>query len=143
MSTLESVILPLKESQSLAAAGIVLDTALVWVYVKDANGKIVLTVMPSEDAAADCLGADCDGQKVICSAPVLSELLDAIRAKADAIEERMNRGMELERHEEEEQILYELVGQGHGNCEDDWQQAVGKGSTDLLAAAALLREVSK
>jgi hypothetical protein len=79
MTSLESIVLPLTESRALAEAGIVLDTALVWVYVKDANGRIVLTVIPREDAAADCLGADCDGQKVICGAPVLSELLDAIR----------------------------------------------------------------
>ena len=45
MNTLESIVLPLPESRALAEAGIVLDTALVWVYVKDANGRIVLTVM--------------------------------------------------------------------------------------------------
>ena len=31
MTSLDSIVLPLKESQSLAAAGITLDTALVWV----------------------------------------------------------------------------------------------------------------
>ena len=134
MSTLESVVLPLKESQSLAAAGITLDTALVWVEYSTATYSEWHVRERQRETSTTLAGA--------VSAPTLSELLDAIRAKADAIEERMNRGMELERHEEEEQILYELVGQGHGNCEDDWQQAVGKGSTDLLAACALLQEVS-
>ena len=65
MKGLESVALPLEQSRALAEAGIALDTAMVWVYVKDANGRIVLTVMSRRDAAAACLGADCDGQKVI------------------------------------------------------------------------------
>ena len=124
MTSLESIFLPLAESRALAEAGIVLDTALVWVYVKDANGKIVLTVMPSEDAAADCLGADCDGQKIICGAPVLSELMNAIYARYDNAEITMY-GSGL--------IDVWIGKEAHQQNED----------TDLLAAYALLREVSK
>ena len=140
---LESVVLPLAESRALAEAGIVLDTALVWVYVKDANGKIVLTVMSRRDAAAACLGADCDGQKVICGAWTLSELLDAIRKRVDELITKSGRNLELSRTELDDAIYWEVIGLGKNDCEDDWQQAVGEGSTDLLAAAALLREVSK
>ena len=134
MSTLESIVLPLPESQSLAAAGIVLDTALVWVYVKDANGKIVLTVMPRRDAAAACLGADCDGQKVICGAPVLSEMLDAIQAKVggkptDETTVILSHGSE--------------AGAFAGVRTEGGKYEIATASNDLLAAYQFLREVSK
>ena len=133
MSTLESVVLPLEQSQSLAEHGVVLDTALRWVTNPYNKEPFVIPVW----------FPPADGEVVLCPAPVLSELLDAIRVKADAIEVKINRRMELERHEYDEQVCWELVGQGQGSCEDDWQQAVGKGTTDLLAACALLMEVAK
>ena len=143
MKGLESVVLPLAESRALAEAGIALDTAMVWVYVKDANGRIVLTVMSRRDAAAACLGADCDGQKVICGVWTLSELLDAIRKRVDELITKSGRNLELSRTELDDAIYWEVIGLGKNDCEDDWLQAQGKGSTDLLAAAALLREVSR
>ena len=134
MSTLESIVLPLPESRALAAAGIVLDTALVWVYVKDANGKIVLTVMPRRDAAA-CLGADCDGQKVICGAPVLSEIVDTIRAKVG-------------KPVDETTVILNRDGDKAGANwvgvrKKDAEYEIAQAPTDLLAAASLLLEVSR
>lgn len=133
MTPLESIVLPLAESRKLMEAGILMGTALVWVYVKDANGRIVLTVMPSEDAAADCVGADCDGQKVICGAPVLSELLDAIRAKV---------GKPVD---ETTVILNRDGGEAGANWvgvrTEDAEYEIAQAPTDLLAAYQLLREV--
>ena len=138
MTSLESIVLPLAESRALAEAGIVLDTALVWVYVKDANGKIVLTVMSRMDAAAACLGADCDGQKIICGAPVLSELLDAIRAGAI----KKVCGMD----DDETTVILSRHYAGGSMCGVRTvlgEYEVTQAPTDLLAAAALLREVSR
>ena len=135
MSTLESIVLPLPESRALAAAGIVLDTALVWVYVKDANGRIVLTVMSRRDAAAACLGADCDGQKVICGAPVLSEIVDTIRAKVG-------------KPVDETTVILNRDGDKAGANwvgvrKKDAEYEIAQAPTDLLAAASLLLEVSR
>ena len=133
MTSLESIVLPLEQSRALVEHGIVLDTAMVW--VRDPNtGDISVDARENRDVSL---------WSILCPTPVLSELLDAIRVKADAIEVKINRRTELERHEDDEQVCWELVGQGQGSCEDDWQQAVGKGTTDLLAACALLLEVAK
>lgn len=134
MTSLEQIVLPLEQSRQLMEHGIALDTAMVWVYVKDANGKIVLTVMPRRDASAACLGADCDGQKVICGAWVLSELLDAIRAKQPyAVVQCGNR-----RHD--------CVGSERSACsamQPEGCSDIRYGDTDLLAAYALLLEVAQ
>jgi hypothetical protein len=145
VSTLESIVLPLADSRALVEHGIVLDTAMVWAemdggYQCDENGDPQQEMPPYADVVP---GDSPYHGTFICLAPVLSELLDAIRAKADAMETKVDRGMKLERHEWDGKIDWELVGQGKGNCEDDWREAEGKDSTDLLAAAALLLEVSK
>ena len=136
MTSLSQIVLPLAESRLLVEKGIKLDTAMVWFVMTE--GSFCQKVFPIGEVPYDP-GVSYE----LVSAPTLSELLDAIRVKADAIEVKINRRTELERHEDDEQVCWELVGQGQGSCEDDWQQAVGKGSTDLLAAAALLMEVAK
>jgi hypothetical protein len=135
--TLETIVLPLEQSRALVEAGIVLDTAMVYLLYSHLNGSHE-TWYPREKEGQPELN-----MRNAVPAPVLSELLDAIRAKADAMETKVDRGMKLERHEWDGKIDWELVGQGKGNCEDDWCEAEGKDSTDLLAAAALLMEVSK
>jgi hypothetical protein len=139
MTSLESIVLPLAESRSLVEHGIVLDTALYWFRFTRAEDRII----GDGYSVARSDGSYYVPVKKVCPAPVLSELLDAIRAKADAMEAKVDRGMKLERHEWDGKIDWEIVGQGKGNCEDDWMEAEGKGDTDLLAAAALLLEVSK
>ena len=140
MTSLESIVLPLSESRALAEK-VKLDTALVWVYVKDANGRIVLTVMSRRDADAACLGADCDGQKVICGAPTLSELLDAIR-KATGDKDTEFAFGKYRVDEGEIQCGVSADWTDPKNWEADGH-AQEFGSTDLLAAYALLLEVAK
>lgn len=134
MTSLESIVLPLEQSRALVEKGIVLDTVASWITDGTTHSRPVII----EPAVYEVFKS-----RIICPAPVLSELLDAIRAKADAMEAEVDRGMKLERHEWDGKIDWEIVGQGKGNCEDDWREAEGKDSTDLLAAAALLLEVAK
>ena len=139
MTSLESIVLPLPESRALAEAWIALDTVAWWqrslahidhpmsVHIKGDNSELGI-----EDFFED-----------VCPAPTLSELLDAIRKRVDELITKSGRNLELSRTELDDAIYWEVIGRGKNDCEDDWQQAVGNGSTDLLAAAALLREVSK
>lgn len=78
MTSLESLVPSLDLCRQLQAAGFPQDTAMVYAYIKDANSKIVRVVMPRRDAEAGCIGADCDGQMILCAAPTLSELLDVL-----------------------------------------------------------------
>lgn len=133
MMDLESIVLPLEQSRALVEHGIVLDTALVWAVVKDCNSQLITTVISRNDALAGCIGTSCDGQQVICGAPVLSELLDAIRAKTEADAE-FSTGK------------YRMGRKVKTGLTVDWGEighTQGFGDTDLLAAAALLMEVSK
>lgn len=134
MTSLESIVLPLEQSRALVEHGIVLDTVASWIADGATHSRPVII----EPAVYEAVKS-----RIVCPAPVLSELLDALRAKADAMEARVDRGMKLERHEWDGKINWEIVGQGKGNCEDDWREANGEALTDLLAAAALLMEVSK
>ena len=126
MSALESIVLPLAESRALAEAGIVLDTALVWIRDNDDQHISVVERSRTEDIL------DLKGEAtVLCGAWVLSELLDAIRAKCPyaviSIFHREGFGVDMD-------IDDDSTGVHDG---------VGMYLTDLLAAAALLREVSK
>lgn len=133
MNTLENIVLPLAESRALVGAGIVLDTALVWqrslahinhpvsVHIKGDNSGLGI-----EDFFED-----------ICPAPTLSELLDAIRAK-------------VAKRTDETAITLMRDGKDAGaSCMGIRVEGIRKynaapaAPTDLLAAAALLMEVSR
>jgi len=129
VTTLDSIVLPLSDSRALVEHGIVLDTALVWWKQVGKDDR------PTVHARQGSFLSFID-----CPAPVLSELLGAIRVKADAMEVKADRRMEVVRHEQG-LIVWEIIGHGRGTCEDDWQAAVGMGDTDFLAAIALLMEV--
>lgn len=75
MSSLESLVPSLALCQQLQAAGFPQDTAMVWGDVRDANNTIIGVVIPRRDAEAGCIGADCDGQMVLCAAPTAEEIL--------------------------------------------------------------------
>ena len=139
MHNLESVVLPLAESRALVEAGIVLETALVWVpagefdeYEVGENGEPVL--MEKKDTLDEDDGPMYD----FTPAPVLSELLDAIRAKVgNPLDERT--------------IILAMDGHREVTCRAEVRYErsektickIAYNDTDLLAAAALLMEVSK
>ena len=121
MTSLESIVLPLEQSRSLVEHGVVLDTALRWVTNPHNKEPFVIPVW----------FPPADGETVICSAWVLSELLDAIWAKyPDATISTFRRkgfGTDVD-------IDDDLAG---------FHKGAGLYPTDLLAAAALLLEVAK
>lgn len=80
----ESIVLPFIEAKALADHGIMPLVAMEWAIIKDCNGILRLAVISCDDAMAGCIGADDDGQKVLCGAPVMSELLDEIDPEADS-----------------------------------------------------------
>lgn len=120
MTSLESIVLPFAESRSLVEHKIVLGTALSWFV--DMLGVAKPVVL-----AHDFLNSRYDE----IPAPVLSELLDAIWAKyPDAVISTFRRkgfGADVD-------IDDDLAG---------FHKGAGLYPTDLLAAAALLTEVSK
>lgn len=83
MTSLESLVPSLDLCRQLQAAGFPQDTAMVYAYIKDANSKIVRVVMPRRDAEAGCIGADCDGQMILCAAPTAEEILRELPRDAD------------------------------------------------------------
>ena len=130
MSTLDSIVLPLAESRKLVEKGIVLDTAMMWVVKADRYDQLATTVIPSEDTTEEI-----NGLEVICGAPTLSELLDAIRAKVgNPLEERT---IILSQDGHLEVSCCAGVRSPHGEYQ------IAYNDTDLLAAYALLMEVSK
>ena len=87
MTSLESVVLPFAESRALVKAGIVLDTALSY-----------YSVDPPEDGrklrkgeATEFIFVSGECVDPICPAPVLSEILNAIRKAADILETKIKR----------------------------------------------------
>jgi hypothetical protein len=116
MTSLESIVLPLTESRALVENGIVLDTAISW-----EKGGPIFTGWAHSDI-------------YVAPAPVLSELLDAIRARVDDADAEFSSGK------------YRVDGKVRTGLTVDWGE-VGHvqafGDIDLLAAAALLMEVSK
>jgi hypothetical protein len=131
MTSLESIVLPLEQSRALVEHGIVLETtALVWIaegQLDDEDNEP--TIFPRVDALDDEGGPMWD----FIPAPVLSELLDAIREKVG------------------DESWCELFWGKKSHLEvlktntdsDDDLLGEGEAPTDLLAAAALLMEVSK
>jgi hypothetical protein len=116
MTSLEQIVLPLAESRALVEAGVVLETVFQWTRGID-RPIPNYTVWTHEGES-------------LAPAPVLSELLDAIRAK----------------HLD---VNFEIYDTPHGErkiqawMNDDVDEVETEGTTDLLAAAALLMEVSK
>lgn len=138
MNSLESVVLPLEQSRALVEKGIVLETAFVWVNEHEYDHEAGqfdgchLALIERSAARAE--------HEAICSAPTLGELLDAIRAKVGDMDAECSFG------------IYKVDGTlQHGVAVDwvdakDWEADRHKGaysSTDLLAVAELLVEVSK
>lgn len=131
MANLESIVLPLSDSRALVEHGIVLETALYWFRFTRAEDRSI------NDGYSV---ARTDGEyyapvKRVCGAPVLSELLGAIRDKVgNPLEERT--------------II--LSHDGHlevpccaGVRSSRGEYMIAYGDTDLKAAAALLMEVSR
>ena len=127
--TTESIVLPLPESRALAEAGIVLDTAMVW--VRDNDDQHISVVERSRTEAI----LDLKGEvTVLCGAWVLSELLDAIRARCSG-----SIGF-AHFHDLNGQYVWQVWwGESERLATG---QAHGEGKSYLLAASALLREVS-
>jgi hypothetical protein len=133
MTSLESIVLPLPDSRALVEAGIVLETALMW--CQPSWGPISKGIEYVGTRGNMYRPAE---EEVLCSAPVLSELLDAIRAGAI----KKASGMKGD----ETTIILSSEYAGGAAC--GVRTALGtygvaQASTDLLAAAALLMEVSK
>lgn len=125
MTSLESIVLPLAESLALVERGIVLDTVLRWVENHYNENPITIpTWFPPADE-----------EIVLCPAPVLSELVDAIRAKVGhPLEERT---VILTQDGRLKVPYCARVRSDRGKYE------LACRKSDLLAAAAILMEVSK
>jgi hypothetical protein len=88
MTSLESIVLPLAESRALVERGIVLETALAWYpeHCDDYEAPAPASLWPdewkriAEGQPVVCVREEMEDHEPICPAPVLSELLDAIRA---------------------------------------------------------------
>ena len=81
MTSLEQIVLPLAESRLLVEHGVVLDTAMVWIRYSCGSYE---TWHPQERIGQPELNME-----TAVPAPVLSELLDAIRARVgNPLEER-------------------------------------------------------
>ena len=143
MTSLEQIVLPLKESQALEAAGIHLDTALVWVGLWGINahwhveGREQIEMLRA-DPQADRIGNGATLEErglITVGAPVLSELIDAIRTKLGTpLDERT---IILTEHGAREVTYCAESRDMYGNCNVAYHES------DLLAAYELLREVSK
>lgn len=123
MSSLEQIVLPLAESRALAEK-VKLDTVMVW--VRDPNtGDISVDSKENRDVSL---------WSILCPAPVLSELLDAIRKKQPyAVVQCGDRPRGYVGSEKRACLAMQPEG-----CSD-----IRYGDTDLLAAYALLLEVAK
>ena len=132
MTSLESIVLPLEQSRSLVEHGIVLDTTLVWIRYSCLDGSYE-TWHPQERMGQPELNME-----TAVPAPVLSELLDAIRAKVGNPLDERTIVLAQDGHREvtcRAEVRYERS-----------EKVIAKiayNDTDLLAAAALLMEVSK
>jgi hypothetical protein len=113
MTSLENIVLPLAESRALVEKGIVLETAISW-----EKGGPIFTGWAHSDI-------------YVAPAPVLSELLDAIRAKCASVEFQAVC---------DKDVSWKAICFRGGELKAYYANRV---STDLLAAAALLMEVSK
>jgi hypothetical protein len=125
MTSLESIALPLTDSRSLVEQGIVLETAMVWVTVEIGEHNPMPPTLT--------INYHLKSMYPVYPAPVLSELLDAIREKVG------------------DESWCELFWGKKSHLEvlktntdsDDDLLGEGEAPTDLLAAAALLMEVTK
>ena len=131
MTSLESIVLPLEQSRALVEHGIVLDTAMVWFVMTE--GSFCQKVFPIGEVPYDP-GVSYE----LVSAPTLSELLDAIRAKVGNPLDERTIVLAQDGHREvtcRAEVRYERS-----------EKVIAKiayNDTDLLAAAALLMEVAK
>jgi len=86
MNTLESIVLPLADSRALVEHGVVLDTALAWYpeHCDDYEAEAPASLWPdewkriAEGCPVVCVREEMEDHEPICSAPVLSELMNAI-----------------------------------------------------------------
>lgn len=121
MSTLESIVLSLPDSQALVKAGVVLDTALVWFVYGESVQLLTREQVETFDKPYD----------TAVPAPVLSELLDAVRARVSSaiisIFHRRDFGVDIDLDDDASAFHY----------------GVGQYPSDPEAAAALLMEISK
>lgn len=125
--TLEQIVLPLEQSRSLVERGIVLDTALVSFHYGNTEHWGLVT---REDALQYArMNSDNDIPR-----PVLSELLDAIRAKVGKATD------------ETTVILSRDGSEAGASCAgvrtEGAKYEIAQAVTDLLAAYALLMEVT-
>ena len=129
MTSLEQIVLPLEQSRSLVEHGVVLDTAMVWIRYSCLDGSYE-TWHPQERIGQPELNME-----TAVPAPVLSELLDAIRARVgNPLEERT---IILSQDEHLEVSCCAGIRSPQGKYQ------IAYNDTDLLAAYALLREVSR
>ena len=126
MTSLEQIVLPLEQSHSLVERGIVPDTVASWITDGATHSRPVI-IEPAVYAALK--------SRIICPAPTLGELLDAIRAKVGKPTHETT--VILDRNPRRTIECCAGIRTEGGKYE------VADGSTDLLAAAALLMEVSK
>lgn len=144
MTSLEQIVLPLEQSRALVEHGIVLDTAMVWAemdggYQCDENGDPQQEIPPYADVVP---GDSPYHGTFICPAPTLGELLDAIRKRAKVKYAEIE-GLIVLCQSSPESACCALGDYDHedsGNWVEETQKTA---PTDLLAASALLREVSK
>jgi hypothetical protein len=120
--------LPLAESRALVEKGIVLETAMSWYEDHHVQSE---TVSELKWYVTDTMKADMTRDNLICPAPVLSELLDAIKAGCGSVEFQAVC---------DKDVSWKAICFKRGGLEAHYANRV---STDLLAAAALLLEVSK
>lgn len=127
MTSLESIVLPLAESKALVEKGIVLETALVWQTVEIGEHNPMPPVVT--------INFHMESMYPSYPAPTLSELLDAIRAKVD------------KPTAETTFILSRDGSEAGASCAgirtEGGKYEIAPASTDLLAAYALLMEVTK
>jgi hypothetical protein len=141
MTSLESIVLPLAESRALVEAGVVLETALVWVpageFDEYEDGESREPVLMEKK---DTLDEDDGPMYEFTPAPVLSELLDAIRAKVgDAEFHSYNVNTVIDIGNRTWEVLGDYIGVARRYKIVERAPAL----TDLLAAAALLMGVSR
>jgi hypothetical protein len=122
--TLEQIVLPLTESRALVEHDIDLDTALIWVMPMKLLGEF----RPLPYLKATELKQEVNCHFEFVPAPVLSEILDAIWDK---------------KHYESIVVFRELAMKKRAAWRFYSDERPRFAPTDLLAAAALLMEVSK
>lgn len=128
MRPLESIVLPFEQSRALVDAGIVLDTVATWQRnLVRADHEINVHIVRDNSI----YGIE-DAFENVCPAPVLSELLDAIRAKVGGSETTAI----LSSDKSEAGVSCAGIRTAGGKYE------IAQASTDILAAAELLIEIS-